>query len=77
MSQLFKSVSPVSLLVDLVLAGGFFAIMFGILREHVPSQDIKVVVAWAGLTATCMTGVFWLALQMFRTVLRAQLAEKK
>jgi hypothetical protein len=51
--------------------------MFGILRDHVPSEDIKVVVAWAGLTATCMTGVFWLALQMFRTVLRAQLAEKK
>jgi hypothetical protein len=29
---------------------------------------------WGGLTAACMSGVFWLAVQMFRVVLRAQRA---
>jgi len=29
------------------------------------------------MTAACMTGVFWLCIQMFRVVLRAQLAARK
>ncbi|HTJ77824.1 MAG TPA: hypothetical protein VL357_02410 [Rariglobus sp.] len=72
-----KLVTPASLLVDFVLVGAFFAVMFGLCRSHVPSDDIKVVIGWSALTATCMSGVFWLALQMFRVVLRAQRAEKK
>jgi len=31
-----------------------------------------MIMLWAGLTAACMTAVFWLAGQMFRAVLRAQ-----
>ncbi len=72
-----KLVTPASLFVDLILVGTFFAIMFCVLRSHVPSDDIRVVFAWSALTATCMSGVFWLVLQMFRVVLRAQRAEKK
>jgi len=72
-----KLVTPASLLVDLVLVGGFFGLMFCILRSHVPSYDPRVVAAWSALTALCMSGVFWLALQMFRVVLRAQRSEKK
>ena len=72
-----KLVTPVSLVVDLVIVGLFFAVMFCILRSHVPSDDFRVVGAWAGLTATCMSGVLWLVLQMFRVVLRAQRAAKK
>lgn len=72
-----KLVTPASLLVDLILVGVFFVIMFGLVRSHVPSDDIKVIVAWSGLTAACMSGVFWLVIQMFRVVLRAQRAEKK
>ena len=72
-----KLVTPVSLVVDVVLVGIFFAVMFGALRSHVPSDDFRVVAAWSGLTAACMSGVFWLLLQMFRVVLRAQRAAKK
>jgi len=32
---------------------------------------------WGGLTAACMSGVFWLCIQMFRLVLRAQLADRR
>jgi hypothetical protein len=33
-----------------------------------------MIMLWGGLTAACMSGVFWLAVQMFRVVLRAQRA---
>lgn len=72
-----KLTSPASLLLDAVLLIGFFCFMFWVLKPHVPSSDPKMVMLWAGLSSGCMTGVFWLALQMFRLVLRAQLAEKK
>lgn len=72
-----KLTSPASLLLDAVLVIGFFFFMYGVLRPHVPSSDPKMIMLWAGLTSGCMTGVFWLALQMFRVVLRMQLAQKK
>ncbi len=67
-----KHVTPASLVVDLVLVALFFAYMFSILKSHVPSTDPKMITLWAALAASCMTGVFWLALHMFRVVLRAQ-----
>ena len=70
--KLGKLTSPVSLAVDAVLVIGFFAFLFTLLKSHVPSNDPKMVVFWAGLTAGCMSGVFWLAVQMFRVVLKAQ-----
>ncbi len=72
-----KLVTPVSLVVDLILVGGFFCFMFYVLRSHVPSNDPKMIYLWAGLTAACMSGVFWLAVQMFRLVLNAQRAANK
>ncbi|MCW5547781.1 MAG: hypothetical protein KIT44_02360 [Opitutaceae bacterium] len=72
-----KLVTPVSLAVDAVLVVGFFVFMFGVLKPHVPSSDPKMIWLWAGLTSACMSGVFWLAIQMFRVVLKAQLAAKK
>ena len=67
-----KSVTPISLTVDAVLCVAFFALLFGRLRSHVQSHDPKMIALWAGLTAACLTAVFWLAVQMFRVVLRAQ-----
>ena len=67
-----KFTSPVSLIVDAILVIGFFVFMFGVLQKHVPSNDPNMIMLWAGLTAACMSGVFWLAVQMFRVVLRAQ-----
>ena len=67
-----KFTSPVSLIVDAFLVIGFFVFIFGVLKKHVPSNDPNMVILWAALTAACMSGVFWLAVQMFRVVLRAQ-----
>jgi phosphoglycerol transferase MdoB-like AlkP superfamily enzyme len=72
-----KHVTPVSLVVDLVLVVAFFAFIFSILKSHVTSTDPRMINLWGALAAACMTGVFWLALQMFRVVLRAHRAAKK
>lgn len=67
-----KSVSAVSLVVDAILVLGFFAFLFVLLRAHVPSNDKTMIDLWAALGAACMSGVFWLAIQMFRAVLDFQ-----
>jgi RsiW-degrading membrane proteinase PrsW (M82 family) len=67
-----SAVTPVSLIVDAILVGGFFALMFSLFRIHVPSNDPKMITLWAALAAACISGVFWLAIQMFRVVYRAQ-----
>ena len=65
-----KFTTPTSLVVDLVLVVGFFIYMFTVLRTHVPSTDPKMMLLWGALGSSCLTGVFWLALQMFRVVYR-------
>ena len=72
-----KFTTPLSLVVDLILLVAFFAYMFSVLRSHVPSSDPKMIMIFAALAAACMTGVFWLALQMFRVVFRAYRAANK
>ena len=72
-----KFTTPASLVVDLVLVGGFFIYMFFVLRTHVPSTDPKMIMLWGALGSSCLTGVFWLALQMFRVVYRAYRAAQK
>ncbi len=75
--KLERLTTPVGMVVDAILVLGFFIFLFGLLKSHVPSNDITMVVLWAGLTSACMSGVFWLAIQMFRVVLSAQLLAKK
>ncbi len=77
MAQSEKLVTPVSLVVDLILVVGFFIYMFFTMKSHVRSNDPKMIMLWAALTSACLTGVFWLALQMFRVVLRAQRAARR
>ncbi len=72
-----KTLSPVGLVVDAVLVLGFFAFIFTLLKSHVPSNDPSMITLWAGLAAACMSGVFWLAVQMFRVVLAVQLADRR
>lgn len=72
-----KSLSPVALLIDAVLVAGFFALIFRLVSSHVPSNDPKMVALWAGLTSACMSGVFWIAIQMFRVVLAVQIADRR
>lgn len=69
--------SPTSLAVDAVLVVAFFAFMFRVLQPHVPSNDPRMIYFWSATASSCMTGVWWLCIQMFRVVLRAQLAAKK
>ena len=67
-----KSLSPLSLAVDAVLVIAFFTLLCYLVKIHVPSSDPKMIMLWSGLTAACMSGVFWLCIQMFRVVLKAQ-----
>ena len=67
-----KFTSPVSLAVDAVLVVIFFVYMYSVVSTHVPSNDPKMIHLWGIITSACLTAVFWLALQMFRVVLRAQ-----
>ena len=71
-----KSYTPVSLTVDAVLVIAFFAIIYTLVAPHVPSRDQFWVVLFGGLTAACMSAVFWLCIQMFRVVLKAQRAKR-
>ncbi len=69
-----KLITPVSFVVDMILVVAFFLFLYSIVSPHVPSSDSRMIMLWGGLTAACMSGVFWLAIQMFRVVLRAQRA---
>lgn len=71
-----KHTSPLSLLIDAVLVIAFFLFIFWLVSPHVPSNDRSMILLWGALCAACMTGVFWLCVQMFRVVLRAQLQER-
>lgn len=72
-----KFTSPASLSVDAVLVVGFFIFIYGIVSPHVPSTDKSMILLWGGLCAACMSGVFWLCVQMFRVVLKAQHADRR
>lgn len=72
-----KLVTPFSLVVDAVLVIVFFIYMYSVLKTHVPSSDPHMILLWGVITTSCVTGVFWLALQMFRVVYRAQRAAGK
>jgi hypothetical protein len=67
-----KHTSPASLAVDAVLVIAFFSYIFSVVASHVPSTDPKMIALWGALCAACMSGVFWLCIQMFRVVFRAQ-----
>ncbi|MGH7959123.1 MAG: hypothetical protein ACREH8_19245 [Opitutaceae bacterium] len=72
-----KLTSPASLFVDALLVVGFFLFIYSLVSSHVPSNDKSMILLWGGLCAACMTGVFWLCVQMFRVVLRAQRADRR
>jgi hypothetical protein len=60
-------------IVDIIAVGAFFAFLaFYLLPSHVPSNESSMIALWSLGTAACMSGVFWIALWMFRVVLRYQ-----
>lgn len=71
-----KLVTPLSLTIDAVLVVAFFFFMYSVVKTHVQSHDPKWIMLWGGLTALMFAALFWLALQMFRVVLRFQLQQR-
>jgi hypothetical protein len=72
-----KFTSPATILFDLALTGLFFVFMTVVLRPFVPAQTPLLVWFFAGFTALPLTGIFWLATQMFRVTLTDQLRRKR
>jgi len=72
-----KPFSIVNLVLDLVLTGIAFVIFYWLVNSHVQSNDPKMIMLWGGLTAGCLSGVFWLALQMFKVVYKFQRESRK
>jgi len=72
-----KLTSPVSLAVDAVLIGLFFIGMYLWVSPHVPTKEASMRLLWGGLCAACVTGVFWMCIQMFRVVLMGQRARNR
>jgi hypothetical protein len=72
-----KTLKPKQLAVDLILLVAFFVYLYSVLRSHVPSDNPKYIMLWAAVASACMSGVFFLCIQMFRVVLREQQHEKK
>lgn len=59
-------VSRLGSVVDLGLTLLFFLFMREMLVPHVPSHDPFTILLVSGMTAFCMSGVFWLAAGMLR-----------
>jgi uncharacterized membrane protein (DUF106 family) len=72
-----KLTSPASLAVDAVLVILFFIYMYTVVSTHVPSKSHRMILFWGAVCSGCLTLVFWLALQMFRIVVRGQREEAK
>jgi RimJ/RimL family protein N-acetyltransferase len=72
-----KPFSPVVLMIDLVLCAAVFLFFKSLIVPHVPSSDPKMITLWSALASSCMTGVFWLALQMVKVVYRFQVSSRK
>ncbi len=67
-----KPFSLLSLVIDLVLTAIAFSIFYWLVNSHVQSTDPRMIMLWGAVGASCLTGVFWLALQMLKTVNRFQ-----
>jgi hypothetical protein len=65
-------VTPLSVALDLLLTAAFGGFMFKLVSPHVMSSDPKTILFFSASTAACMSGVFYIATQMFRVVLRQQ-----
>ena len=63
-----KLVTRNGVVIDLILTTIIFCFLSWILRPYVPAQTEVYTNVFAVFTASCLTGLFWLVLQMFRVV---------
>ena len=65
-------------IIDIILTVIFFVIMTNVLKNHVPwveAGEFAVLLGGAYASA-CLSGVFWLALSLFRVTLSDQVLQK-
>ena len=62
-------ISKKGIIIDLILTVLFFFYMRDVLIPHVPSEDPTAVNIVASMTSFCMSGVFLMAVNMFRVTL--------
>ena len=68
-----KLITPVAIVTDLAASAVFFLVFWlFILPPHVPAFTPVPVYFWSAYTAFCLTGVFWIGLQLFRVTLARQ-----
>lgn len=67
-----KHVTPVTIAIDLVIVAALFVFWFGVCKSHVHSNDPKFINFFGAFTALSITGVFWVAIQMFRVVVAGE-----
>jgi hypothetical protein len=73
-----KLVTKQGAIIDIVLSVIFFFWMTTVLKKHVPwveSGETAVLIG-AAYASACLTGVFWLALSLFRVTLADQILQK-
>lgn len=70
-------ISKLGIVIDIILSVIFFCIMTKILATHAPAETEKMRLIAGAFTSSCLTGVFWLTLQLFRVTLVDQLRKKK
>lgn len=77
MDEQQKLVGPVGVIFDLILTIVFFFFMVKICMAHAPAESLKWQLIAGGFCALPITGVFWLAINLFRVTLVDQLRRKK
>ncbi len=63
-----KLIGRGGIVVDIILTIIFFGFFTWILRPYVPAQSEVYVWFFSAFTASCLTGVFYIAVSMFRIV---------
>ena len=73
-----KLITKQAIVIDAILTVVFFVWITSILMKHVPWQEAgeQAVLLGAAYCGACLSGVFWLALNLFRVTLADQMLQK-
>ena len=74
-----KLVTKQGAIIDVILTVIFFVAMTNVLKNHVPWVEAGefAVLLGGAYAAACLSGVFWLALSLFRVTLADQVLQKE
>jgi protein-S-isoprenylcysteine O-methyltransferase Ste14 len=73
-----KLITKQAVVIDLVLTVVFFVWITSVLKKHVPWSEAgeTAVLLGAAYCGSCLAGVFWMALNLFRVTLADQMLPK-